>query len=79
MPNADADGLQLAKTLKTFADAHTNSYYFSSLGQEKYFSCLSNFDAVIGNSSSGLLEAPSFKIPTINIGDRQKGRLKARV
>ena len=77
MPNADADGLQLAKTLKTFADAHTNSYYFSSLGQEKYFSCLSNFDAVIGNSSSGLLEAPSFKIPTINIGDRQKGRLKA--
>ena len=77
MPNADADGLQLAKTLKTFADAHINTYYFSSLGQEKYFSCLSNFDAVIGNSSSGLLEAPSFKIPTINIGDRQKGRLKA--
>ena len=77
MPNADADGLQLAKTLKTFADAHINTYYFSSLGQEKYFSCLSNFDAVIGNSSSSLLEAPSFKIPTINIGDRQKGRLKA--
>ena len=77
MPNADADGLLLAKNLKTFADAHTNSYYFSSLGQENYFSCLSKFDAVIGNSSSGLLEAPSFKIPTINIGDRQKGRLKA--
>ena len=77
MPNADADGLQLAKTLKTFTEAHINSYYFASLGQEKYFSCLSNFDAVIGNSSSGLLEAPSFKIPTINIGDRQKGRLKA--
>ena len=43
----------------------------------RYLSCLQYVDAVIGNSSSGLLEVPSFKKPTINIGDRQRGRLKA--
>lgn len=50
---------------------------FISLGQIKYLSALKYVDAVIGNSSSGLIEAPSFKIGTINIGDRQKGRIKA--
>ena len=47
------------------------------MGQENYLSALKYVDGVIGNSSSGLLEAPSFKIGTINIGDRQSGRLKA--
>ena len=47
------------------------------MGQQKYFSCLKIVDLVIGNSSSGLIEVPAFKIPTINIGDRQRGRLKA--
>ena len=47
------------------------------MGQQKYFSCLKIVDLVIGNSSSGLIEVPDFKIPTINIGDRQRGRLKA--
>lgn len=50
---------------------------FASLGQLRYLSALQYVDAVVGNSSSGLLEAPSFKIGTINIGDRQKGRIKA--
>ena len=50
---------------------------FISLGQLRYLSALQYVDAVVGNSSSGLLEAPSFKIGTINIGDRQKGRIKA--
>lgn len=50
---------------------------FSSLGQLRYLSALQFVDAVVGNSSSGLAEVPSFKIATINIGDRQKGRLKA--
>jgi len=50
---------------------------FVSLGQIPYLSALQYADAVIGNSSSGLTEAPSFKIGTINIGDRQKGRVKA--
>jgi GDP/UDP-N,N'-diacetylbacillosamine 2-epimerase (hydrolysing) len=49
---------------------------FTSLGQLRYLSALQYVDMVVGNSSSGLLEAPSFKIPTINIGDRQRGRVK---
>jgi GDP/UDP-N,N'-diacetylbacillosamine 2-epimerase (hydrolysing) len=54
------------------------SVAFTSLGQLRYLSALQYVDAVIGNSSSGLLEAPSFKIATINIGNRQKGRIKAK-
>ena len=50
---------------------------FDSLGQIRYLSALQYMDGVVGNSSSGLIEAPSFKIGTINIGDRQKGRLRA--
>ena len=63
--------------LKAFAKKQKNIWVFESLGQLRYLSCLSNVDGVIGNSSSGLTEAPSFKIGTINIGDRQTGRLKA--
>ncbi len=58
----------------------SNSYKsvaFTSLGQLRYLSALQYVDAVVGNSSSGLTEAPSFKIATINIGDRQKGRIMA--
>ena len=50
---------------------------FISLGQLRYLSAIKYMDAVIGNSSSGLIEVPSFKVPTINIGDRQQGRVKA--
>ena len=55
-----------------------NSISFDSLGQLRYFSCISNVDAVIGNSSSGITEVPSFNKGTIDIGDRQKGRIKAQ-
>lgn len=78
MPNADTGGLELNSLVKQFVRKNSNSNLFSSLGQLKYFSCLSFVDGVIGNSSSGLLEAPSFKIGTVNIGERQKGRLKAK-
>ncbi len=50
---------------------------FSSLGMNTFLSLLSYADMAIGNSSSGIIEAPSFNIPTINIGDRQKGRMQA--
>jgi len=50
---------------------------FASLGREKYFSTLQFVDIVAGNSSSGIIEAPSFGIPTVNVGSRQKGRIKA--
>ena len=54
------------------------SFAITSLGQLKYLSALQYMDFIIGNSSSGLLEAPSFKLGTINIGDRQDGRIKAK-
>lgn len=77
LPNADTNSSLITKEIKSFLETHSNSFLFSSMGQEKYYSCLKHFSAVIGNSSSGLLEAPSFRIPTINIGKRQNGRLKA--
>ena len=78
MPNADVDGTIISEEIEFFVEKNKNSHYFISLGQQKYYSCLQHFSAVIGNSSSGLLEAPSFKIPTINIGSRQDGRLRAK-
>lgn len=77
MPNADPNNKILADMIKKFVQERKNASLFYSLGQTNYFSCISQVDAVIGNSSSGLLEVPSFKKATINIGDRQSGRLKA--
>jgi GDP/UDP-N,N'-diacetylbacillosamine 2-epimerase (hydrolysing) len=78
LPNADTDGRILINMLEQFAASHTNAHVYASLGQLRYLSCISHVDGVVGNSSSGLLEAPSFKKGTINIGDRQQGRLQAR-
>lgn len=77
MPNADTGGRELTRMVREFVDGRDNASVYSSLGQLRYFSCLAQVDGVIGNSSSGLLEAPAFQIGTVNIGDRQKGRLKA--
>ncbi len=77
MPNADTGGRELSAMVRGFVDIHPNACVFTSLGQLRYFSCLAQVDGVVGNSSSGLAEAPSFGIGTINIGDRQKGRLRA--
>jgi GDP/UDP-N,N'-diacetylbacillosamine 2-epimerase (hydrolysing) len=77
MPNADTGGRELGAMVRAFVKSHANACVFTSLGQLRYLSCLAQVDAVVGNSSSGLAEAPSFGIGTINIGDRQKGRLKA--
>lgn len=77
MPNADTDGRIIFQLINEFVFSHKNAHVFTSLGQIKYLSCLSFVDGVLGNSSSGLLEVPSFNKGTINIGDRQKGRLKA--
>jgi GDP/UDP-N,N'-diacetylbacillosamine 2-epimerase (hydrolysing) len=77
MPNADTGGRQLGAMVSKFVDNRPNACVFTSLGQYRYFSCLAHIDGVVGNSSSGLLEAPTFHIGTINIGDRQKGRLEA--
>lgn len=78
LPNADNDGRILISKIINFCDKNPSRYcFFKSLGQLNYLSCLKYIDGVIGNSSSGLLEAPSFQIGTINIGDRQKGRISA--
>jgi len=77
MPNADTGGRELSAMVKEFVAKKPNACVFTSLGQLRYFSCLAQIDGVVGNSSSGLAEAPSFAIGTVNIGDRQKGRLKA--
>ena len=77
MPNADTDGRVLFEKIKSFCRERKNAKAYTSLGQLRYLSCISHVNGVIGNSSSGLLEVPSFKKATINIGDRQRGRLKA--
>lgn len=77
MPNADTGGRELSAMVRKFAESRSNARVYTSLGQLRYFSCLSQVSGVVGNSSSGLLEAPAFHIGTVNIGDRQKGRLKA--
>jgi GDP/UDP-N,N'-diacetylbacillosamine 2-epimerase (hydrolysing) len=77
LPNADTNGRILIEMIANFVQNHPNSAAFASLGQLKYLSCLHFVDGVVGNSSSGILEAPTFKIGTINIGNRQHGRIKA--
>ena len=79
MPNADSQGRIIKKIINDFVSTHSkNSIAFETMGNLNYLSTLQYVDAVVGNSSSGLTEAPTFKIGTINIGDRQKGRLKSK-
>lgn len=76
-PNADTDGRILSRMIEEYVSCHPFARAYTSLGQLRYLSAVSCVDAVVGNSSSGLYEVPSFKKPTVNIGDRQKGRLQA--
>lgn len=76
-PNADNAGRALIEMIDSFVSSRKNAKAYSSLGQLRYLSTIAHVDAVVGNSSSGLYEVPSFKKPTVNIGDRQKGRLAA--
>lgn len=74
--NSDKNGRIINKMIAEYVEAHKDkAVAFKSLGQLRYLSALQFVDFVIGNSSSGILEVPSFYIPTINIGDRQKGRI----
>lgn len=75
--NADSEGRIINQFIDEYAKTNDNIMAFTSLGMIKYLSALKYSAMVIGNSSSGLLEAPSFGIPTVNIGDRQKGRIQA--
>jgi GDP/UDP-N,N'-diacetylbacillosamine 2-epimerase (hydrolysing) len=77
LPNADTDGRILIQMVDQFVAMHPNSRAYTSLGQLRYLSCIAHVDGVVGNSSSGLGEAPALKKGTVNIGDRQRGRLQA--
>lgn len=77
MANADTGGRELASMVNAFVTTHPNARAYNSLGQLRYLSCMQIVDGVVGNSSSGLAEAPSMGIGTIDIGDRQRGRLRA--
>lgn len=76
--NSDSDGRIINQLIDEFVNTHSErSIAYTSMGQLRYLSAMNITDIVIGNSSSGIIEAPSFNIPTINIGDRQKGRIQA--
>ena len=77
MPNADTGGLWIADQIEIYVKSRTNAVSFASLGAVRYVSVMACVDGVIGNSSSGLLEGPSLRVGTVNIGDRQLGRIQA--
>lgn len=79
LPNSDTNGRIIMRLIHEFVEKHKErSIAFTSLGKVRYLSALQYISAVVGNSSSGIIEVPSFGIPTLNIGDRQKGRIAAK-
>lgn len=77
LPNDDPGNVAVRERLLAWAQASERVHVFPALGQLRYLSLLRHADAVIGNSSSGIVEAPSFRVPVVNIGDRQRGRTQA--
>ena len=75
--NADPGAAKLDAMVQAYVDGRDSAVFHASLGSARYFSALEHCDLVLGNSSSGLYEAPSFQIPTVNIGDRQARRVRA--
>jgi UDP-hydrolysing UDP-N-acetyl-D-glucosamine 2-epimerase len=76
-PNADPGGSNFTQKINDWVTSHSNAAMFASLGQLRYLSLMKEVDVVVGNSSSGLYEAPSLKTATVNIGSRQRSRLAA--
>ena len=79
LPNSDTDGRIILQTVTEYVEKNRNrSIAVTSLGKKRYFSALKHCSAVVGNSSSGIIEAPSFNVPTLNIGIRQQGRARGK-
>jgi UDP-hydrolysing UDP-N-acetyl-D-glucosamine 2-epimerase len=76
-PNADAESRVIVEHIREFTTPRPRAGLFSNLGQLRYYSLLTQADLIVGNSSSAIWEAPSFHLPVVNIGERQKGRLCA--
>ncbi len=77
-PNADAGGSLIVRKIRAYVSSHPNSRFVDNLGTDAYFSLMKHVAAMVGNSSSGIIEAPSFQLPSVNIGNRQKGRLRGQ-
>ena len=75
-PNADTGGRKIGQMIDRFVSQRANAHRVDSLGVQGYFSLMSQAAAMVGNSSSGLIEAPSFGLPVVNIGTRQAGRVR---
>ena len=75
-PNTDVHGRLILDMLKHFVRTNPKAHLVDNLGTQLYFSLMANSCAMVGNSSSGLIEAPSFKLPVVNIGSRQAGRVR---
>jgi UDP-hydrolysing UDP-N-acetyl-D-glucosamine 2-epimerase len=76
MPNADTSGRMIKQMIEQFAQNHPSAQLVDNLGTQGYFSMMAMAAAMVGNSSSGLIEAPSFELPVVNIGNRQRGRVR---
>jgi len=77
-PNADAQSRGIIEIIVKYARRNsTRCKFFASIGQLRYLSLLKNAVVMVGNSSSGIIEAPSFELPVVNVSDRQKGRVRA--
>ena len=76
-PNSDAGNREIINVIDSYVSKHDNLFTFKNLDRLNYINLLRNASSLIGNSSSGLLEAPSFNLPAINIGSRQRGRISA--
>jgi UDP-hydrolysing UDP-N-acetyl-D-glucosamine 2-epimerase len=75
-PNADTGGGMIAERIRAYVNSHSNSRLAVNLGTDIYFSLMKHVAAMVGNSSSGIIEAPSFNLPVVNIGSRQDGRVR---
>jgi len=76
LPNADTAGRSITRMVRNFVDTHSSCYFVNNFGTEGYFSMMAVSAAMVGNSSSGIIEAGSFRLPVVNIGNRQRGRIK---
>ena len=77
MPNSDIKSYDIEKKIRKFCKINENAFFFRSLGRKLYLSCVKKTNAVLGNSSSGIIEVPSLNKPTIDLGKRQHGRIRA--
>jgi UDP-hydrolysing UDP-N-acetyl-D-glucosamine 2-epimerase len=77
LPNADTGGRTILRMIKEFVKMRPATQLVDNMGTQRYFSVMANAAAMVGNSSSGIVEAASFKLPVVNIGSRQHGRVRA--